>query len=37
VHADSDFVTNFKLPWGAVGLFRHGRIVRHLDMQEVRT
>ncbi len=35
VHADADFVADFKLPWGLVGLFRHGRIVRHLDMQEL--
>jgi hypothetical protein len=28
VHGDSDGVAYFELPWGWVGLFRHGGIVR---------
>ena len=30
VHGNADFVADFKLLlWGRVGLFRHGKIVRH--------
>jgi hypothetical protein len=31
VHADTDFIADFKLPWGGVGLFRRGKIVRHIE------